>query len=80
MTCKHCGAPDPAEQIDLDRMTFADGYQWGFNDGAGLGAAHPAVADSVKRIFAGWGGLDAARQASVTRFKKWHATTRREAA
>lgn len=80
MSCMHCGAPSPNEQIELDRMTYAVAYKAGFTDAAGLGAAHPAVVDSVKRVFAGWDGLDAAREASVTKFKAWHQQTRKEAA
>lgn len=74
--CPHCGAPGPAESVELDRALYSTAYRAGWTDAAGLGAAHPAVVDSVNRIFAGWQGVGAARSASVTRFRDWYANTR----
>ena len=39
-------------------------------------AAHPAIAESVARIFHGWDGADAAHARSITAFKTWHADAR----
>lgn len=74
--CPHCGAPDPAESVDLDRMMYAAAYRQGYTDAAGQGPAHPAVVDSVNRMFAGWPGIEHARSTSVTRFRDWYANTR----
>ena len=53
-----------AERIEADRALFAAAYAQGHADGLaeGLaqGAAHPAVVESVARIFHGWDGAEAA--------------------
>lgn len=71
MTCRHCGAPDPAEAVELEQLTYAAGYAQGHADAAGLGPAHPAVADSVARMFSSWDGPDAAHARSIVRFQQW---------
>lgn len=52
---------------------YADGYQdghaAGYIAGAAEGPAHPAVVDSVARIFHGWAGPAAALRASVHRVR-----------
>lgn len=52
---------------------YAEGYQAGHLAGidaaAGMGPAHPAVVDSVARIFHGWHGPAAALRASVHRVR-----------
>ena len=76
-----------SERIEADRALFAAAYAQGHADGLaeGLaqGAAHPAVVESVARIFHGWAGAEAAHARSVARFHAWHAQARagrREAA
>lgn len=56
---------------------YPDGKADGMKEAAGLGPAHPAVVDSVTRMFPGWDGTAAARARSATRFHAWH---RKEAA
>ena len=69
-----------AERIEADRALWAAAYAQGHADGLaeGLaqGAAHPAVVESVARVFAGWDGAEAARARSVTHFHAWHAQAR----
>ncbi|WP_271437788.1 hypothetical protein [Micrococcus luteus] len=69
-----------AERIEADRALWAAAYAQGHADGLaeGLaqGAAHPAVVESVARVFAGWDGAEAARARSVTHFNAWHAQAR----
>lgn len=73
-------AESVAERIEADRALFAAAYAQGHADGLaeGLaqGAAHPAVTDSVARVFAGWDGAEAAHARSVTHFHAWHAQAR----
>lgn len=76
-----------AERVAADRALYAAAYAQGHADGLaeGLaqGAAHPAVVESVARIFHGWDGAEAAHARSVTHFNAWHAQARagrREAA
>ena len=47
-------------------------------EGLAQGAAHPAVADSVARIFHGWDGAEAAHARSVADFHAWHGAARAE--
>ena len=54
---------------------FARGRDAGRLEGALEGPAHPAVADSVARMFAGWDGPDAAHARSVAQFREWHASS-----
>lgn len=56
---------------------YPDGKADGMAEAAGLGPAHPAVVDSVARMFPGWDGADAAHARNVARFHAWH---RKEAA
>ena len=74
--CPHCGAPDLAESAELDRMMYATAYRAGWTDAAGQGPAHPAVVDSVARMFGDWPGIEHARSTSVTHFRDWYANTR----
>lgn len=71
-----------AERIEADRALFAAAYAQGHADGLaeGLaqGAAHPAVVESVARIFHGWAGAEAAHARSVARFREWHTAARAE--
>ncbi|STY69842.1 hypothetical protein [Micrococcus luteus] len=71
-----------AERVAADRALYAAAYAQGHADGLaeGLaqGAAHPAVTDSVARVFAGWDGAEAAHARSVAAFRAWHAQARAE--
>lgn len=46
----------------------AIGYGTGLQEGLQQGPAHPAVQESVARMFDGWDGADNARQRSTQRF------------
>ena len=78
----HCG--DAARALahvlpliaDALATASAQGYEAGRLTGAAEGAAHPAVADSVSRMFAGWDGAQAADARSGARFRAWHADAR----
>lgn len=59
-------------------LVWADAYDHGRRAGALEGPAHPAVVDSVNRMFAGWDGADAAAARSVARFHDWHQGARRQ--
>lgn len=56
---------------------YAAGHTAGFDAAAGMGPAHPAVQESVARVFAGWAGPDEALHKSIRRVKAW-ATGRTE--
>ena len=74
-----CPCGDYARALaDAAPMVWAEAYAAGYRDGAGEGPAHPAVVDSVARMFAPWDGPDAAHVRSVTRFRTWHAQARAE--
>ena len=76
-TCRHCA--DWA-------YGYAEGYAQGHASclaagrvqGAAEGPAHPAIADSVARMFAGWDGAEAAHARSAAHFRDWHTQARRE--
>lgn len=55
---------------------YADGHAAGLAEGLAAGPAHPAVAESVARIFDGWDGAAAAHARSVAAFRAWHAAAR----
>lgn len=55
---------------------YADGHAAGLAEGLAAGPAHPAVAESVARMFGPWDGAAAAAGWSVTRFRQWHAAQR----
>lgn len=69
-----------AERVAADRALYAAAYAQGHADGLaeGLaqGAAHPAITDSVARVFAGWDGAAAAHARSVADFHAWHTAAR----
>ncbi|OOL31603.1 hypothetical protein GQ85_12560 [Rhodococcus rhodochrous] len=71
-----------AERVAADRALYAAAYAQGHADGLaeGLaqGAAHPAITDSVARVFAGWDGAEAAHARSVAAFRAWHTAARAE--
>lgn len=56
----------------------ADGHAQGLAEGLAEGPAHPAVVDSVRRVFGGWDGHAAALARSVVRFRQQHAAARQE--
>lgn len=49
---------------------YAAGHTAGFDAAAGIGPAHPAVQESVARVFGGWDGPAAALTRSVARFRR----------
>ena len=78
-TCTHC-----ADWSHGYALGYAQGHAAGFSDGrlagASEGSAHPAIVDSVKRMFGDWDGHEAAHQRSVIRFRDWYAASRQEVA
>lgn len=65
-----------AERVAADRALYAAAYAQGHADGLaeGLaqGASHPAVVESVARMFPSWDGAEAAHDRSVARFRDWY--------
>lgn len=57
---------------------LAEGREAGRLEGVAEGPAHPAVVDSVARMFPEWDGADAAHSRSVAQFHEWHRTARAE--
>ena len=75
-----CGCGDWCRALAVAvPLVWADAYDHGRRAGTLEGAAHPAVVDSVNRMFAGWDGADAAAARSVARFRAWHAEARKGA-
>lgn len=74
-SCTHC-----ADWSAGYALGYSHGLAKGYADAAGDGPAHPAVADSVARMFGTWDGPDAARARSVTRFQTWHSAQRERGA
>jgi hypothetical protein len=62
----------PRTQIQHDwhmvRRAYEIGYSQGLQEGLAEGPNHPAVIESVKRVFGDWDGATAARQRSAARF------------
>lgn len=50
------------------RTAYEQGYSDGLQSGLAQGPNHPAVIESVQRMFNGWDGVQAARQRSTQRF------------
>ena len=67
-----------AERVAADRAMFQAGWNAALAAHPPCEHVHPAVADSVARIFHGWDGADAAHARSVARFRTWHAQARAE--
>lgn len=71
-----------AERVEADRAlyaaAYAEGHAAGLAEGLAQGASHPAVVESVARVFAGWDGADAAHDRSVARFCDWYDQARAE--
>lgn len=67
-----------AERIAAERAAFDAGWRAALEAHPPCEHVHPAVADSVARIFHGWGGAEAAHARSVARFRTWHAQARAE--
>lgn len=65
-----------AERVAADRALFAaayaQGHAAGLAEGLAQGAAHPAVVESVTRMFPSWDGPEAAHDRSVARFRDWY--------
>lgn len=63
---------DAARAIEQDMALYARAWQEGREYGrteVSCFHTHPAIADSVARMFAGWDGAHAAHMRSVTRFR-----------
>jgi len=73
-------AENIADRIEEDRALYAAAYWRGWQDrdaqAIADGPVHPAVADSVARIFHGWDGAEAAHAQSAAHFREWHAKAR----
>lgn len=65
-----------ARAAEVAARARAEGYADGLAEGLAAGPTHPAVAESVARIFDGWDGAAAAHARSVTAFRAWHAARR----
>lgn len=61
---------DIQKQWRLVHDAYQRGYTTGLRDGLAQGPAHPAVQQSVQRMFGDWDGAQAAQQRSVERFKQ----------
>lgn len=71
-------AESVAERVAADRAMFQAGWNAALAAHPPCEHVHPAVADSVARIFHGWDGAEAAHARSVTHFHAWHAQARAE--
>lgn len=75
-------AENIADRVEEDRVLYAAAYWRGWQDrdaqAIADGPVHPAVADSVARMFHGWDGAEAARERSIAQFRAWHARARAE--
>ena len=67
-----------AERVAADRAMFQAGWNAALAAHPPCEHVHPAVADSVARIFHGWDGADAAHARSVADFHAWHTQARAE--
>lgn len=67
-----------AERIAAERAAFDAGWRAALAAHPPCEHVHPAVADSVARVFAGWDGAEAAHARSVARFRTWHTQARAE--
>lgn len=66
------------ERLDSDLYMFRAGWEACLKTYPPCDHVHPAVAESVRRMFGDWAGADAAHRASVTRFRAWHEERRQE--
>lgn len=71
-------AESVAERVAADRAMFQAGWNAALAAHPPCEHVHPAVADSVARIFHGWDGADAAHARSVADFHAWHTQARAE--
>lgn len=67
-----------AERVAADRAMFQAGWNAALAAHPPCEHVHPAVADSVARIFHGWDGAEAAHARSVADFHAWHTAARAE--
>ena len=65
-----------AERVAADRAMFQAGWNAALAAHPPCEHVHPAVTDSVARVFAGWDGAGAAHARSVTDFRAWHTAAR----
>ncbi|MCV7744781.1 hypothetical protein [Micrococcus luteus] len=71
-------AESVAERVAADRAMFQAGWNAALAAHPPCEHVHPAVADSVARIFHGWDGAEAAHARSVADFHAWHGAARAE--
>ncbi|MEZ7690979.1 hypothetical protein O3677_11240 [Micrococcus luteus] len=71
-------AESVAERVAADRAMFQAGWNAALAAHPPCEHVHPAVADSVARIFHGWDGAEAAHARSVAHFQAWHTAARAE--
>lgn len=69
-----------ARAAEVAARARAEGHAAGLAEGLAAGPTHPAVAESVARMFDGWDGAAAAHARSVTTFRRWHTAAREEVA
>lgn len=65
-----------AERVAADRAMFQAGWNAALAAHPPCEHVHPAITDSVARVFAGWDGADAAHARSVAHFHAWHTQAR----
>lgn len=67
-----------AERVAADRAMFQAGWNAALAAHPPCEHVHPAIVDSVARVFAGWDGAAAAHARSVADFRAWHTQARAE--
>ncbi|WP_049161560.1 hypothetical protein [Micrococcus luteus] len=67
-----------AERVAADRAMFQAGWNAALAAHPPCEHVHPAITDSVARVFAGWDGAEAAHARSAAAFRTWHTAARAE--
>lgn len=67
-----------AERVAADRAMFQAGWEAALAAHPPCEHTHPAIADSVARLFPEWDGAAAAHVRSIARFQDWYAEARKE--
>lgn len=76
-TCQHCADWSHGYTVGYEHGKKA-GFTEGRITGSTEGPAHPAIVESVNRMFPDWDGYNAAMNRSVLRFREWHRSARQE--
>ena len=63
-------ADEIGARVEEDRLLFAAGWRAALRANPPCGHVHPAVTDSVARMFAGWEGPEAAHARSAVRVRR----------